>query len=335
MGNNAVPTTILNQTLVNTGFNIEWATYQVVPTSNGCVGSLTNYVVTVFPVADVVFMPNGQTFCSGLTSAIGLGSNVAGATFTWTASGSGPSLSGYGPGSGNLIQQTLFNTGPFPEWTTYQVAPTANGCPGTAGSVIVTVSPFPVMSFTPCFDAVVSVNAQPVILKGAIPLGGTYSGPGVAANIFYPAIAGPGSHVLNYTYINTWTCAGNAGSTINVVALAPFACGNNILDVRDNQSYPTVQIGGQCWFSANLNYGNTIPSAQMQRDNCIFEKYCFSDVPANCALTGGMYQWDEMMNYIPSTGCRVSVPRNGMFPPRRTGTRCSVFTSATALPEAP
>ena len=42
---------------------------------------------------------------------------------------------------------------------------------GAGGSLTVT--------FTSCFDTITSVNAQPIKLKGGIPLGGIYSGPGV------------------------------------------------------------------------------------------------------------------------------------------------------------
>ena len=122
--------TSIVQALTNTGFNIEAATYQVSATANGCTGNTTPFTVTVFPVANVIFTPNGQTFCSGLTTAINLSSGVAGTSYTWTATGSAPSISGYFPGSGNIIQQTLFNSGPYPESATSQVGPTANGCPG-------------------------------------------------------------------------------------------------------------------------------------------------------------------------------------------------------------
>jgi uncharacterized protein (TIGR02145 family) len=68
-------------------------------------------------------------------------------------------------------------------------------------------------------------------------------------------------------------------------------------DIRDNTQYPTVKIGTQCWMAKNLNYGSIIASTQMQRDNCLPEKYCFNDNPANCISYGGLYQWDEMMHY--------------------------------------
>ena len=93
-----------------------------------------------------------------------------------------------------------------------------------------------------------------------------------------------------------------------MIVLGPFNCGNILTDVRDSKTYPTVQLGAQCWFTTNLDYGATIPSALMQLDNCIFEKYCFGDNPANCIATGGMYQWDELMKYAANNGAQGFCP---------------------------
>ncbi|MGE5425350.1 MAG: FISUMP domain-containing protein, partial [Syntrophothermus sp.] len=81
---------------------------------------------------------------------------------------------------------------------------------------------------------------------------------------------------------------------------APFTCGGTLTDIRDNKTYPTVQIGTQCWMAANLNHGTSITSTQMQRDNCVNEKYCYFDTPSACDTRGGLYQWDEMMQYNPA-----------------------------------
>jgi uncharacterized protein (TIGR02145 family) len=67
-------------------------------------------------------------------------------------------------------------------------------------------------------------------------------------------------------------------------------------------------------FAANLNRGNTIVSSQVQRDNCIPEKYCFGDNPVNCVSTGGMYQWDELMNYTSVSGAQGACPPEWHIP---------------------
>jgi len=92
--------------------------------------------------------------------------------------------------------------------------------------------------------------------------------------------------------------------------LQPFqpSCGSPLTDIRDNKVYPTVQIGSQCWMTANLNYGTMIPGNISQRDNCIWEKYCFNDVAANCGQQT-YYQWDELMQYD------ETVSTQGLCPP--------------------
>jgi uncharacterized protein (TIGR02145 family) len=76
-----------------------------------------------------------------------------------------------------------------------------------------------------------------------------------------------------------------------------------IIDSRDNQEYSTVQIGAQCWMAKNLNIGYMIPGGTDMTLNGQIEKYCYGDNPANCVTYGGLYQWDEMMQYLitPST----------------------------------
>jgi uncharacterized protein (TIGR02145 family) len=288
---------VISQTLINSGFNIETVDYAVTPSLNGCDGAVAHYIVTVDPVADAYFNPNGQTICSGTAPSISILSHVAGAVFTWNGVGSSGNISGFGFGTTPTISQTLTSIGTGPETVTYTISPSFNSCPGTPNSVIVTVNPLPSVTYSICNDVITTTAAQPFKLKGGLPLGGTYTGTGVNTGIFYPSIAGIGNHTITYSYPNTWGCAANALQMISVINAAVFLCDNPMTDIRDNKQYPTVKIGTQCWMAANLNYGTVIVSSQMQRDNCIFEKYCFTDNLANCTSYGGLYQWDELMQY--------------------------------------
>jgi uncharacterized protein (TIGR02145 family) len=305
---------IIQQTLTNSGFDPELVTYSVTPVANSCNGDPVDFTVTVYPVADVYFTPDGQTLCTGMTCNMTIASHVAGSSFTWTATGSSGQVSGYSGGSGTLIQQLLNNAGYNVESVTYQAFPTANGCAGTPHDVIVTVNPYPSVSFPVCFDAVTTTDAQPIRLRGGTPVNGTYSGPGVTAGVFYPSLAGAGTFTLTYAYTNTYGCSQAAGQSITVISPLPVTCGSNFTDIRDNQSYPTVQIGTQCWMAANLNYGSSIPSTLMQRDNCQTEKYCFGDNAANCLSTGGLYQWDELMRYDNNSGAQGFCPPGWHIP---------------------
>jgi len=326
---------IINDHLVNAGFNIETVTYVVLPSLNGCDGGTSKFIVTVNPVADVSFTPNGQTFCSGGTTNISLGSDVAGATYTWNATGSSGNISGFGPGAGNTISQTLINSGFINEIVTYHVLPTANTCPGTTGDVVITVMPPPPVVFTPCTDIITTTDAVPFTLRGGTPLGGTYSGTGVNSGIFYPSIAGPGPHNILYSYINVNGCASNASLNISVIGALGFTCENILMDVRDNATYPTVKIGTQCWMAVNLNFGNTVPSSSMQRDNCVVEKYCFNDNAANCSSMGGLYQWDEMMQFNNSEGMQGLCPPAWHIPAENEWTTLFNFYTSNGFAGSP
>lgn len=294
--------------LVNSGSTTETVTYAVLPSLNGCDGTVSNFIVSVHPVANVTFTPNGQSFCSGGSTNIALTSNVGVATFTWTATGSSGNITGFGPGAVPPISQVLTNTGFSPESVIYTVQPTAFGCPGTPGNDTVKVSPAPAVTLTPCTDIITTTDAVPFTLKGGIPLGGSYSGTGVNTGIFYPSLAGTGVHSITYSYTSINGCTSTNSVNITVSSPAAFTCDNPFMDVRDNNQYTTVKIGTQCWMSSNLNFGNIIPSSSTQRDNCIVEKYCLNDNPANCTSLGALYEWDEMMRFDVTQGIQGLCP---------------------------
>lgn len=297
------------QTLFNSGFLEEQASYSVTPEAEGCLGPDSTYFVTVFPVADLLFTPSGQTICSGGSSSINLGSNVTGATFSWTATGSSPNVSGYSSGSGIMISQQLDNAGTSVESVTYTVFPEYGNCPGIPDAVIVEVSPPPVVTLFLCHDTITSINGKPVVLRGGVPLHGTYTGTGITNGVLYPAIAGPGTHLVTYSYINAFGCDSQASQSIIITNSTPHICGDTVVDIRDGYHYPTVLIGTQCWLAKNLNYGIRTPSSFLQRDNCIPEKFCLQELPGKCTQYGGLYQWDEMMDY------RDDEQSQGLCPP--------------------
>ena len=180
--------------------------------------------------------------------------------------------------------------------------------PATSNTITMSVGAVPVVTFTACFDTITATNAKAIKLKGGIPLGGTYSGPGVIAGSFYPNLAGIGTHTFTYTYTNAAFCSALAHAHIINFQFSIFNCGSTLTDIRDNKVYPTVQIGSQCWMAANLNYGNRVPGTEHQRDNCINEKYCYNELTANCEQRGANYQWDEIMRYDDTPGLQGLCP---------------------------
>lgn len=75
-----------------------------------------------------------------------------------------------------------------------------------------------------------------------------------------------------------------------------FRCGDVFNDPRDGESYQTVLIGRQCWFTRNLNTGTRV-NDHFQADNGIIEKTCYENKPEMCGVFGGLYTWDEAMQY--------------------------------------
>ncbi|OIO53027.1 hypothetical protein AUJ46_06420 [Candidatus Peregrinibacteria bacterium CG1_02_54_53] len=92
----------------------------------------------------------------------------------------------------------------------------------------------------------------------------------------------------------------NVDTTAGQVKLAVWNCGDSFTDYRDGTAYTTVLIGTQCWMAKNLNYGTRVNGSGNQTNNGTVEKYCYSDSDANCTTYGGLYQWDEAMDYSSS-----------------------------------
>ncbi len=182
-----------------------------------------------------------------------------------------------------------------------------SGNPASSAKIIMIGTLAPSVAFSACFDTITTVNAKPFQLKGGLPIGGTYSGPGVnsSTGIFTPSVAGIGVKTINYSYINVHDCGASKSKSI-VVQLSPsFTCGGNFTDTRDNKVYPTVQIGTQCWMQTNLGYGTEISSNIPQTDNCIPEKYSRH---VSSVTRHDFYQWDELMQYQTAEGSQGLCP---------------------------
>jgi uncharacterized protein (TIGR02145 family) len=251
-------------------------------------------IIAVNPLlpVSVSISASSNPFCPGLS-----------VTFTATPGngGANPSFQWKVNGVNAGTNSTTFTYNPLNNDSVRCVMTSTLSCisanPATSNKIILSGSLAPLLTFTPCFDTITTVNAKSIRLKGGIPFNGVYSGPGVSAGIFDPAVAGVGTKIITYTYTNVFLCSANKSKTIIVQNTAPFTCGNMLIDIRDSKTYPTVQIGTQCWMAANLNRGSQITSSQVQFDNCLDEKYCFGNDAAKCSKYGGLYQWDEMMRY--------------------------------------
>lgn len=110
---------------------------------------------------------------------------------------------------------------------------------------------------------------------------------------------------------------GGGAVTVNgntVITTSPFACGTPLIDVRNGKAYNTVQIGTQCWFAQNLNIGTRIDGITDQTNNTLAEKYCIDNLESNCDIYGGLYQWNESMQYSTVEGAQGLCPGGWHLP---------------------
>jgi uncharacterized protein (TIGR02145 family) len=75
---------------------------------------------------------------------------------------------------------------------------------------------------------------------------------------------------------------------------------NGVLDTIDLTYYKIVRIGTQTWMAENLNAGKKLFIETYPQNNDIPEKLCYHDEEINCEIYGGLYDWDEAMQYDPS-----------------------------------
>ncbi len=79
----------------------------------------------------------------------------------------------------------------------------------------------------------------------------------------------------------------------------------------DKNNYPVVKIGEQIWMAKNLNVGLRLVGVNNQTNNNIIEKHCDYN---KCDIYGGLYQWDEMMQYVETEGTRGICPSGWHIP---------------------
>jgi len=99
----------------------------------------------------------------------------------------------------------------------------------------------------------------------------------------------------------------------------------------DGEFYETVSIKGQCWLRRNLNAGTMIAPGVTAVDNDVTEKFCFDNDPANCETYGGLYSWDEAMQYSTAPGAQGICPDGWRLPTRADIETLAVAVSDTSL----
>ncbi|NCA76842.1 MAG: hypothetical protein EOM90_10940, partial [Alphaproteobacteria bacterium] len=141
---------------------------------------------------------------------------------------------------------------------------------------------------------------------------------GIFDNVNDPVTRFEGTHATSY--ILKWmitNCCGNSSEDMMTIEILPepgIPCPGTPSVTYGGKIYHTVQIENQCWMKENLNIGTMIDGATDQTDNGILEKYCFNNDPGNCNVHGGLYQWNELMQYTTSSN-ELPSGRQGICPP--------------------
>jgi len=114
-----------------------------------------------------------------------------------------------------------------------------------------------------------------------------------------------------------WAYSTSCGvSTVKTVNYATSSCPCPGIDTihYGGKIYHTLQIGSQCWLKENLDIGVRINSSQEQSNNYVIEKYCYNDLDSNCNIYGGLYQWNELMQYVTTPGAQGICPTGWHVP---------------------
>lgn len=176
--------------------------------------------------------------------------------------------------------------------------------------------------------------AYNITLEASLNAGGTYAAippanlsgdlnninPGAGKHIVWNMLAG---------YPNTYS----AQSKLKIIATEtgtgqPCPGMPYFTDARDGKVYATLQLGTQCWMKQNLNIGTRIAGAGNQTNNGTIEKYCYNNTESNCDYYGGLYQWNEMMQYTTTAGVKGICPTGWHIPTDAEWTTLTTYVSS-------
>ena len=160
---------------------------------NGCRSSDT-VLLTVNPVPTVALGAD-TTVCSA-AGAINLSGPAGPYTYLWSTS--------------DTTQGILVSASGLYYIT---VSDSVTAC-ASSDSVNVVYNLSPTVALSIVNDTVCAID--PAFTLTGSPAGGSLSGPGITGNIFDPATAGVGTHVITYTYTDSVGCSGTATDSIMV-----------------------------------------------------------------------------------------------------------------------
>ena len=278
-----------------------------------------NATVTVNPLPTASITGTAQTCQNSVSPLITFTGSSASApyTFTYKINGGANQFVTTSAGNSVTVPASTSGVGAFIYTLVSVQDASSTACSQLqSGNATVTVNPLPFVDLSLCNDPKTTTTSKPFTLKGGVPPGGQYYIDGILAGggIFNPAALSASTHLITYSFTDFNTCSSTSLSVpITVITGSPTgSCPATFIDPRDNHSYRAFTLGSHCWMLSNLNYGTKMASdLTPQSNNCAPEKYCLAS-DATCVSYGGLYQWDELMQYqVPAPGLSLQ----GLCPP--------------------
>jgi uncharacterized protein (TIGR02145 family) len=269
------------------------------------VGLVTGWNMMGYPLRDTnnaIIMLQPLIDSSYLTKAIdeagGIVQDIPGAGWVNT-------IGDFRPGEGyynNVTTNCTLTLGIEPPTVTTDNTTNIASTTATSGGNVTYDGGAPVTARGVCW----STSANPTLADN-------YTTDGIGEGVFVSTITGLTFNTLYYVRAYATNSKGTSyGNEESFTTL--FPCAGIASFVYEGQTYNTVEIGSQCWMEENLNVGTRIDAAANQTNNGTIEKYCYNDDNANCDTSGGLYQWNEMMQYITTPGAQGICPAGWHLP---------------------
>ncbi|MCX6304924.1 MAG: hypothetical protein NT040_08145 [Bacteroidetes bacterium] len=206
-------------------------------------------------------------------------------------------------------------------------APCATGNPATSNVINMTVNPLVPVKASIVASLYAVMPGTQVTFTATVENGGT--SPVYQWKVNNVAV-GTNSSTYTYTPANydkvtcvvtsnySVSCLSNNPASSNRLAMVVYTTGTACTGLPTvsygGLTYNTVQIGTQCWLRENINLGTKLNITVAQTNNAVVEKYCYNDSLINCDMYGGLYQWNEMMQYVTTPGTQGICPSGWHIP---------------------
>ena len=173
-----------------------------------------------------------------------------------------------------------------------------SGCTNTATQQIAVLA-LPTLTFTALSD--ICASSSPITLSGALPVGGSYSGPGVTGSQFDPSVTGAGTFIITYLYFDG-NCTNTANQSIKVNDL-PVIIYSSLPDKCFNDAPFTLMSAapaGGTYSGAGVNAGLFNPGIAGNGGHPIL--YTYTDPITNCINTSSKTIQVNPMPFLDFTG---------------------------------